>query len=225
MVDVFKKTLPDSLVLCKACFRQVEATASLSKIAKTPQKVFRDFIFSTKSCLQAESIDVSSPTIAPVAAAVPTPVPTPTKECTPIVQIPERPKSKEQERPIVQSAESKPPASLPASSNCSHKDEVILNVSVNDPLTRETQHKMITASRRQNSLDSRFTPKSIAQRSFTQSTPKQAESMSAEKKQMTSGVINFFPNRKQQQVTTIHSGGYVIGAAPETLQQPAYRPS
>lgn len=115
----------------------------------------------------------------------------------------------------MQTAESMPPASLPASSTCSHKDEVVVNVSVNDPLTRETQHKIITASRRQNSLDARFTPKSIAQRGFG-STPKQPEGTAPTKKPATSGVINFFPNR-QQQVTTVTSGGYVIGCAPETV--------
>ncbi|XP_039952705.1 uncharacterized protein LOC120769663 [Bactrocera tryoni] len=195
-------------VLCKACFRQVEATASLSKIAKHTQKVFRDFIFNTKSCLQAESSESNNPTSKAPASKSP-------KECASVAQVPERPKPKEREKLVVQSAESTPPASLPASSTCSHKDEVVLNVSVNDPLTRETQHKMITASRRQNSLDTRFTPKSIAQRGFA-STPKQTEIAAPTKKPTTSGVINFFPNR-QQQVTTVTSGGYVIGCAPETL--------
>ncbi|XP_049303648.1 uncharacterized protein LOC105230751 [Bactrocera dorsalis] len=195
-------------VLCKACFRQVEATASLSKIAKHTQKVFRDFIFNTKSCFQAESSESTNPTTKAPASKSP-------KECASIAQVPERPKPKEREKLVVQSAESTPPASLPASSTCSHKDEVVLNVSVNDPLTRETQHKMITASRRQNSLDSRFTPKSIAQRGFA-STPKQTEAAALTKKPTTSGVINFFPNR-QQQVTTVTSGGYVIGCAPETV--------
>nr|XP_014095794.1 mucin-5AC [Bactrocera oleae]XP_036225219.1 mucin-5AC [Bactrocera oleae]XP_036225220.1 mucin-5AC [Bactrocera oleae]XP_036225221.1 mucin-5AC [Bactrocera oleae]XP_036225222.1 mucin-5AC [Bactrocera oleae]XP_036225223.1 mucin-5AC [Bactrocera oleae] len=195
-------------VLCKACFRQVEATASLSKIAKHTQKVFRDFIFNTKSCLQAESSESSNPTT----KTPPTKSP---KECASVTQVPEKPKPKEPEKPFVQSAESTPPASLPASSTCAHKDEVVLNVSVNDPLTRETQHKMITASRRQNSLDTRFTPKSIAQRGFA-STPKHTEVAASTKKPTTSGVINFFPNR-QQQVTTVTSGGYVIGCVPETV--------
>uniref|UniRef100_A0A0K8VGR5 ZAD domain-containing protein n=3 Tax=Bactrocera latifrons TaxID=174628 RepID=A0A0K8VGR5_BACLA len=195
-------------VLCKACFRQVEATASLSKIAKHTQKVFRDFIFNTKSCLQAESSESTNPTNKAPASKSP-------KECTSGAQVPERPKPREREKLVVQSAETTPPASLPASSTCSHKDEVVLNVSVNDPLTRETQHKMITASRRQNSLDARFTPKSIAQRGFA-STPKQTEAAAPTKKPTTSGVINFFPNR-QQQVTTVTSGGYVIGCAPETV--------
>ncbi|XP_030380577.1 mucin-3A [Scaptodrosophila lebanonensis] len=34
-------------VLCKSCYRQVEATASLSNIAKHTQRVFRDFLLST----------------------------------------------------------------------------------------------------------------------------------------------------------------------------------
>ncbi|EDW04298.1 uncharacterized protein LOC6561793 [Drosophila grimshawi] len=34
-------------VLCKSCYRQVEATASLSNIAKHTQQVFRDFLLST----------------------------------------------------------------------------------------------------------------------------------------------------------------------------------
>ncbi|XP_054082908.1 titin homolog isoform X1 [Zeugodacus cucurbitae] len=195
-------------VLCKACFRQVEATASLSKIAKHTQKVFRDFIFNTKSCLQAESSESSTPTARAPASKSP-------KECASTAHVPERPKPKEREKSVVQNAESTPPATLPASSTCAHKDEVVVNVSVNDPLTRETQHKMITASRRQNSLDARFTPKSIAQRGFA-STPKQTEGAAGTKKPTTSGVINFFPNR-QQQVTTVTSGGYVIGCAPESI--------
>lgn len=38
-------------VLCKSCFRQVEATATISKIAKHTQQVFRDFLFSSLVCL------------------------------------------------------------------------------------------------------------------------------------------------------------------------------
>ncbi|XP_054744035.1 uncharacterized protein LOC129248497 [Anastrepha obliqua] len=195
-------------VLCKACFRQVEATASLSKIAKHTQKVFRDFIFNTKSCLQAESGDSNTAAVTTTAPAS-TPIHT-TDYATAAPPPQEKPKPKEKEKSPMKSVEPTPPAQAVAPSTaCSHKDEVVVNVSVNDPLTRETQHKMITASRRQNSLDSRFTPKSIAQRGFT-STPKQPESTTAPaKKQSTPGVINFFPNRPQQ-VTKITSGGYVI---------------
>ncbi|XP_017479158.1 PREDICTED: mucin-5AC [Rhagoletis zephyria] len=272
-------------VLCKACYRQVEATASLSKIAKHTQKVFRDFIFNTKSYLQAESSESStSPEVtttaptrtltapantftapvsnftAPATAhsapapifsspasiftapastfkappaifTAPTPTPTTTTTTAPVVPVQAKPKPKEKDKPIVKSVELITPTSQPPPSKCSHKDDVILNVSVNDPLTRETQHKMITASRRQNSLDSRYTPKSIAQRGFT-STPKQPESITPTKKQTTSGVINFFPNRPQQ-VTTVTSGGYVIGCTPSsaptskaaTSDQPAPAPA
>ncbi|XP_036327987.1 flocculation protein FLO11 [Rhagoletis pomonella] len=276
-------------VLCKACYRQVEATASLSKIAKHTQKVFRDFIFNTKSYLQAESstspevttiaptrtltapantllkapvtnftapatahsapapifsapapiftapasiftAPASTFTAPPAIFTAPTPTPTTTTTTAPVVPVQAKPKAKEKDKPIVKSVELITLTSQPPPSKCSHKDDVILNVSVNDPLTRETQHKMITASRRQNSLDSRYTPKSIAQRGFT-STPKQPESITPTKKQTTSGVINFFPNRPQQ-VTTVTSGGYVIGCTPSsaptskpTSDQPASAPA
>ncbi|XP_067623852.1 uncharacterized protein dbr isoform X2 [Eurosta solidaginis] len=226
-------TIPDDdilpKVLCKACFRQVEATASLSKIAKHTQKVFRDFIFSTKSYEQAESSNenststvaatnsVAAPPPAPVPVRAPSfiPTPTPTPPATnyaPPMQPPaERPKRRERkkEEPQVINADASPPPAHapPPSSACTHKDDVIVNVSVNDPLTRETQHKIISASRhRQNSIDTRYTPKSIAQRCF----PNAPTGPSPSKNQPTSGVINFFPNGPQQ-VTTITSGGYVIG--------------
>ncbi|XP_030565075.1 uncharacterized protein LOC115765569 isoform X1 [Drosophila novamexicana] len=49
-------------VLCKSCYRQVEATASLSNIAKHTQRVFRDFLLSTvpKHNRQATATQVDS---------------------------------------------------------------------------------------------------------------------------------------------------------------------
>ncbi|XP_064546499.1 uncharacterized protein dbr [Drosophila montana] len=48
-------------VLCKSCYRQVEATASLSNIAKHTQRVFRDFLLSTvpKHTRQATATQVN----------------------------------------------------------------------------------------------------------------------------------------------------------------------
>ncbi|EDX03163.1 GD22997 [Drosophila simulans] len=50
-------------VLCKSCYRQVEATASLSNIAKHTQLVFRDFLLSTlpKNAREAAAARLSVP--------------------------------------------------------------------------------------------------------------------------------------------------------------------
>ncbi|XP_043949884.1 uncharacterized protein LOC108033317 [Drosophila biarmipes] len=54
-------------VLCKSCYRQVEATASLSNIAKHTQLVFRDFLLSTlpKNAREAAAARISVPPPAP----------------------------------------------------------------------------------------------------------------------------------------------------------------
>ncbi|XP_034471641.1 muscle M-line assembly protein unc-89 [Drosophila innubila] len=61
-------------VLCKSCYRQVEATASLSNIAKHTQRVFRDFLLSTvpKHAREATAAKLNAPTVAHVPH--PTPV-------------------------------------------------------------------------------------------------------------------------------------------------------
>ncbi|KAH8413158.1 hypothetical protein KR009_008428 [Drosophila setifemur] len=50
-------------VLCKSCYRQVEATASLSNIAKHTQLVFRDFLLSTlpKNAREAAAAQLNAP--------------------------------------------------------------------------------------------------------------------------------------------------------------------
>lgn len=50
-------------VLCKSCYRQVEATASLSNIAKHTQRVFRDFLLSTlpKEAREATAAKLNAP--------------------------------------------------------------------------------------------------------------------------------------------------------------------
>ncbi|KAH8381083.1 hypothetical protein KR200_007024 [Drosophila serrata] len=56
-------------VLCKSCYRQVEATASLSNIAKHTQLVFRDFLLSTlpKNAREAAAARLSVPPAAQLA--------------------------------------------------------------------------------------------------------------------------------------------------------------
>ncbi|KAL7742474.1 hypothetical protein ACLKA6_019102 [Drosophila palustris] len=58
-------------VLCKSCYRQVEATASLSNIAKHTQRVFRDFLLSTvpKHAREATAARINAPTLSQVPPA------------------------------------------------------------------------------------------------------------------------------------------------------------
>ncbi|XP_060665942.1 LOW QUALITY PROTEIN: uncharacterized protein LOC132798189 [Drosophila nasuta] len=57
-------------VLCKSCYRQVEATASLSNIAKHTQRVFCDFLLSTvpKHAREATAALLPSPPVASTSA-------------------------------------------------------------------------------------------------------------------------------------------------------------
>ncbi|XP_017004337.2 neurofilament heavy polypeptide [Drosophila takahashii] len=59
-------------VLCKSCYRQVEATASLSNIAKHTQLVFRDFLLSNlpKNAREAAAARISVPPPAPQVPAL-----------------------------------------------------------------------------------------------------------------------------------------------------------
>ncbi|XP_037886031.1 uncharacterized protein LOC119635328 [Glossina fuscipes] len=190
-------------VLCKTCFRQVEATAALSNIAKHTQQVFKDFLLSTlpKTATSNSALTVSTPAATGAESnsgleftnldlnlnkekprfhynkSLP-PAPTPSK--------------------IELKSQSKRNSATPPSSHSTNKEDVVVNVSVNDPLTRDNQQKLISNSQRRHSilLDTRYTPKSIAQKSFSGITQYQRETNTSDsvgnKKQSPSGVINFF---------------------------------
>uniref|UniRef100_A0A1A9W0J0 ZAD domain-containing protein n=1 Tax=Glossina brevipalpis TaxID=37001 RepID=A0A1A9W0J0_9MUSC len=186
-------------VLCKTCFRQVEATAALSNIANHTQKVFKDYLLSTlpKTAVSNNTPPADASTgIDPNNALEFTslelnlnkaesrfhynktlpPAPAPSK--------------------VVVRTQNKRNSSTPPASSI-NKEDVVVNVSVNDPLTRDNQQKLISNSQRRHSmlLDTRYTPKSIAQKSFNAIPQYQKETNTndSNKKQSPPGVINFFP--------------------------------
>ncbi|XP_023297492.2 uncharacterized protein LOC111680102 isoform X1 [Lucilia cuprina] len=233
----------DSLpkVLCKSCFRQVEATASLSKIAKDTQQVFREFLLSN---LPKGPSDCSN---------------TAEFTSTDFMGKPDAKEKSKKEDTLIQlpfqspaMLAPPPPPIMPALAN--RKEEVVVNVSVSDPLTRDNQQKMISNSQRRQSLllDSRYTPKSIAQKPATTTTATAQRVMATKQQQIaettnttnlpttttTTPTLNFYPIKQQQQqqtkqtsvtlqpstqITTFSSGGYVIGrinSGPNEKEEP-----
>ncbi|KAM7353885.1 debra isoform 2-T2 [Cochliomyia hominivorax] len=247
----------DSLpkVLCKTCFRQVEATAALSKIAKHTQQVFRDFLLSTLPKGPSDSTNTSEFTSSDFSSKkdtndktkkdeiAGTSATTTTTTTTTQMAPPSAPATVTSMLP--------PPLIQPltTTSSSSRKDEVIVNVSVSDPLTRDNQQKMISNSQRRQSLllDSRYTPKSIAQKSSLlinaevqkSVTPKVTQTLetvnTTNTLKTTTPTLNFYPiNKTQQQtkqtqqqqtqqtqqITTFSSGGYVIGRINTDKEEP-----
>ncbi|XP_037819666.1 uncharacterized protein LOC119609058 isoform X2 [Lucilia sericata] len=220
----------DSLpkVLCKSCFRQVEATASLSKIAKDTQQVFREFLLSNLPKGPSDCSNTAEFTSTDFMGN-PDAKEKSKKEDT-LIQLPFQP-------PAMLAPP--PPPIMQALAN--RKEEVVVNVSVSDPLTRDNQQKMISNSQRRQSLllDSRYTPKSIAQKPATTTTATAQRVMATKQQQTaettnttnmpttttTTPTLNFYPIKPQQQqtkqtavtlqpstqITTFSSGGYVIG--------------
>ncbi|XP_065357307.1 uncharacterized protein dbr [Calliphora vicina] len=218
----------DSLpkVLCKSCFRQVEATASLSKIAKHTQQVFRDFLLSNLPKGPSESSNTSEFTSSDFMGKQY--AKEKSKKDETVVPAPQNSLAflPPPAAPIL--AATQAPAILQNLTTVSRKDEVVVNVSVADPLTRDNQQKMISNSQRRQSLllESRYTPKSIAQKPATavQKAPKPNQSIettnTTNSATTATPALNFYPIKAHQQqvqqpntqITTFSSGGYVIGS-------------
>uniref|UniRef100_A0A1A9VQ05 Uncharacterized protein n=1 Tax=Glossina austeni TaxID=7395 RepID=A0A1A9VQ05_GLOAU len=209
-------------VLCKTCFRQVEATAALSNIAKHTQQVFKDFLLST---LPKTATTNSNPAISASAATG--------AEPNSALEFTNLDLKLNKEKPRFHYNKSLPPAPTPSkielksqnkrnsatppSSHSANKEDVVVNVSVNDPLTRDNQQKLISNSQRRHSilLDTRYTPKSIAQKSFSGIPQYQRDTNTSDsisnKKQSPSGVINFFTTNADT-IPVKSNSGYALGA-------------
>nr|XP_017105622.2 uncharacterized protein LOC108131306 isoform X1 [Drosophila bipectinata] len=189
-------------VLCKACYRQVEATASLSNIAKHTQVVFRDFLLSTlpKNAREAAAAHLTAP-------------PPPTQIPLPIARTEDKPPASDEFRPIVltripdkttitvaKTAAPNPPRNeLADKSREVSRDILSLNIDNSGP----PQDKEVPARRNSVFSDVRYksTPMSIAQRSMknppslvplhSEISITSAPKISPEKRPTPAGVINF----------------------------------
>uniref|UniRef100_A0A1I8NTW7 ZAD domain-containing protein n=1 Tax=Stomoxys calcitrans TaxID=35570 RepID=A0A1I8NTW7_STOCA len=227
-------------VLCKSCFRQVEATASLSKIAKHTQQVFRDFLFSslpkgTSTTTNAAPTDNSNsteytssdflskkdaqkaqkPSELPAGSTVATT--SAAASVTHLVSPPPPPAP-----PTLQNL-------IPAGHTTPRKDDVIVNVSVSDPLTRENQQKVISHSQRRHSIMIEASSAAAFANLAQMQQKKNATVNSGRKSSSPARVLNYCPiapknlqaSQQPTQITTFSSGGYVIGPVkPPTIIGP-----
>ncbi|EDV30813.1 uncharacterized protein Dana_GF15049 [Drosophila ananassae] len=206
-------------VLCKACYRQVEATASLSNIAKHTQVVFRDFLLSTlpKNAREAAAAQLTAP---PPPAQKPRPGPAARTE--------DKQPAGDESRPIVLTripknvtvtktqADDPPQSDLIDKSKEGSRETVSVNFDKGGP----PQEKVVSARRSSVFVDSRYgsAPMSIAQRSMknppslvplhSEVSITSAPKISPEKKPSPAGVINF-----------IQTHGRITGKVPVTSQE------
>uniref|UniRef100_A0A1I8M312 ZAD domain-containing protein n=1 Tax=Musca domestica TaxID=7370 RepID=A0A1I8M312_MUSDO len=226
-------------ILCKSCFRQVEATASLSKIAKDTEKVFRDFLSSgmpkgvntTETAAKASinppeytSSDLLSKKDADKGSNNANDLSTSTSST----------KSKPAGLTDMQSPPPPPPLPTPPTFNITpRKEDLVVNVSVSDPLTRENQQKMISNSQRRHSIMvdmaslgslanitsnlAQLSQKNNNSPSTGHSSGRKSASPARVQKYCTIAPKPLLKTSQQpNQVTTFSSGGYVI----EPLQLP-----
>ncbi|XP_075152952.1 debra isoform X2 [Haematobia irritans] len=216
-------------VLCKSCFRQVEATASLSKIAKHTQQVFRDFLFSslpknTTTTINADTSNNPEYTSSDFLSRKETEKSQKSSEQTMAAGIAAASSISQ----MVSPPPPPPPTSaiqamITAANTTPRKDDVIVNVSVSDPLTRENQQKVISHSQRRHSImieassAAAFANLAQMQQKPTGSNNSGRKSSSPSRVMKSFCAIAPKPLAKQTtsqqptQVTTFTSGGYVIG--------------
>ncbi|XP_061386909.1 mucin-2 [Musca vetustissima] len=216
-------------ILCKSCFRQVEATASLSKIAKHTQQVFRDFLFSSlpkntkplETANNSNSEFTSSDFLSQKTDG----------EKTSNESSSSSASNAKSQPPTLTQMQSPPPPPPPQSaaqlSTTPRKDDVVVNVSVADPLTRENQQKMISNSQRRHSimvdissvgsLSNIATNLAQLSQQNTNNTASSTGHSSGRKSASPARVMKYcqisaksLHQHQPNQVTTFSSGGYVI---------------